>query len=209
VSASASSSASGRTCMTACASIWPPSAARPGCWRMICRAQEAVRGAGRGHDRGVHPAGGAGGAQSGARHFPCACGPQRPRGGTFRSGTGDQPSHGREHRWSRTASDVHLENPESSMHLYRIAQEAVANAVRHGQAREIVITLNLAARKPGTANRRRWRRHACPKKKTAEAWGCAPCVTAPRFCGPGLKRPTPRERRHFGDLLLPVPPTPP
>jgi signal transduction histidine kinase len=40
------------------------------------------------------------------------------------------------------ASEVYLDNPEHSMHLYRIAQEAVANAVRHGQAKEIVIVLH-------------------------------------------------------------------
>lgn len=38
-------------------------------------------------------------------------------------------------------ADVHLESPGASMHLYRIAQEAVANAVRHGRARNISITL--------------------------------------------------------------------
>ena len=40
-------------------------------------------------------------------------------------------------------ADVHLEDPEASMHLYRIAQEAAANAVRHAQAQKITLTLRL------------------------------------------------------------------
>lgn len=40
-------------------------------------------------------------------------------------------------------ADVQVDNPESSMHLYRIAQEAVGNAVRHGKARRVVISLRL------------------------------------------------------------------
>lgn len=38
--------------------------------------------------------------------------------------------------------EIQIDRPKVAMHLYRIAQEAVANAVRHGGAREIVITLS-------------------------------------------------------------------
>jgi signal transduction histidine kinase len=40
-------------------------------------------------------------------------------------------------------SDLQLDSPEASMHLYRIAQEAVANAVRHGQAKNIQVKVEL------------------------------------------------------------------
>lgn len=46
----------------------------------------------------------------------------------------------------RDDAEVMVDNPEAAMHLYRIAQEAVGNAVRHGKARQVVI--RLAARKP-------------------------------------------------------------
>lgn len=39
------------------------------------------------------------------------------------------------------SADVHVDDLEVAMHLYRIAQEAVANAVRHSGARHVVITL--------------------------------------------------------------------
>lgn len=39
------------------------------------------------------------------------------------------------------SGDVRISRPEVAMHLYRIAQEAVANAVRHGGARNIGISL--------------------------------------------------------------------
>ncbi|WP_397383129.1 ATP-binding protein [Prosthecobacter sp.] len=39
--------------------------------------------------------------------------------------------------------DVPLDAPEVSMHLYRIAQEAVANAVKHSGATEVQVTMKL------------------------------------------------------------------
>jgi signal transduction histidine kinase len=41
----------------------------------------------------------------------------------------------------KEGSDVHLSDPEVSMHLYRIAQEAVANAVRHSRATLILVAV--------------------------------------------------------------------
>ena len=43
----------------------------------------------------------------------------------------------------RECEDVPTDKPEVSMHLYRIAQEAVANAVRHGEAAEVVIAVKM------------------------------------------------------------------
>lgn len=41
--------------------------------------------------------------------------------------------------------DVQISPPEAAMHLYRIAQEAVANAVRHGGAQSVHIKINGGA----------------------------------------------------------------
>lgn len=37
--------------------------------------------------------------------------------------------------------EVHIADAATAMHLYRIAQESVANAIKHGQARHVFITL--------------------------------------------------------------------
>lgn len=37
--------------------------------------------------------------------------------------------------------EVHIPDPETSMHLYRIAQESVANAIKHAAPRHVFITL--------------------------------------------------------------------
>ncbi len=39
------------------------------------------------------------------------------------------------------ASEVQVDDPEIAMHLFRIAQEAVANAVKHSGAREVILSL--------------------------------------------------------------------
>jgi signal transduction histidine kinase len=43
----------------------------------------------------------------------------------------------------KECEDVPTDEPEVSMHLYRIAQEAVANAVRHGAASEVFISMKV------------------------------------------------------------------
>ena len=42
----------------------------------------------------------------------------------------------------KVARGVHVPDDESALHLYRIAQEAVANAVKHSQAKHVLITLD-------------------------------------------------------------------
>ena len=52
-------------------------------------------------------------------------------------------------RFESPGGEVAVENPETAHHLYRIAQEAVGNAVRHGRAK--AVTLTLAADGPDAA----------------------------------------------------------
>ncbi len=42
----------------------------------------------------------------------------------------------------RTAGDVRVKDPEAAQHLYRVAQEALSNAVRHANASRIVLELS-------------------------------------------------------------------
>lgn len=41
----------------------------------------------------------------------------------------------------KEAAEVYIDGPETAMHLYRIAQEAVANAIRHSGATHVTISL--------------------------------------------------------------------
>ena len=41
--------------------------------------------------------------------------------------------------------DIRVADPEDGMHLYRIAQEALNNAAKHGGARKVTIVLNQSA----------------------------------------------------------------
>ena len=65
-----------------------------------------------------------------------------------------------------------------SVHVYRIAQEAVANALRHSGAQSVQITLDqeddetvLRIEDDGTGLR--------PSPPRPEAWACGPCAIAP------------------------------
>ncbi|MBE2285355.1 MAG: sensor histidine kinase [Prosthecobacter sp.] len=42
----------------------------------------------------------------------------------------------------KEAAEVYIDGPETAMHLYRIAQEAVANAIRHSGATQLTISLS-------------------------------------------------------------------
>jgi len=42
---------------------------------------------------------------------------------------------------------VHVDDPGTAMHLFRIAQEAVNNAVRHGQPKQITLSLAQTAQR--------------------------------------------------------------
>ena len=55
-----------------------------------------------------------------------------------------------------------VENPESAMHLYRIAQEAVNNAAKHGAPRKITICLEPDSRLVAPDRCRRRERHGFP-----------------------------------------------
>jgi len=46
---------------------------------------------------------------------------------------------------TQETTEVHLNSPEASMHLFRITQEAVANAVRHAAATKVWIKIDLNA----------------------------------------------------------------
>jgi len=46
-----------------------------------------------------------------------------------------------------TSGPVSLNDPAGNLHLYRIAQEAASNAIRHGRARNVVIALKQEAGK--------------------------------------------------------------
>ena len=39
-----------------------------------------------------------------------------------------------------------MNNPKASINLYRIAQEAASNAIRHGRARNVVISLDATSK---------------------------------------------------------------
>jgi signal transduction histidine kinase len=43
----------------------------------------------------------------------------------------------------RAETEINVDSPEAAMHLYRIAQEALANAVRHSEASQITIVVTV------------------------------------------------------------------
>jgi len=47
----------------------------------------------------------------------------------------------------RCEPPIHLDDPATALHLFRIAQEAVNNAVRHGQPGQITVSLGQRAQR--------------------------------------------------------------
>jgi len=65
---------------------------------------------------------------------------------------------------------VRVPDSEMAQHLYRIAQEALSNAVRHAHAKRIAVEL----RETGAKWRCRWKTMVWASRPTAVmAWGCA------------------------------------
>ncbi len=80
----------------------------------------------------------------------------------------------------RCNPSVQVPDPTVAIHLYRIAQEAVSNALKHGHARRIELDLTAEARRrdfDGKATMGSASPQDCP---TPEAWGCESCVTVPK-----------------------------
>ena len=75
---------------------------------------------------------------------------------------------------------VLVPNHTVAIHLYRIAQEAVSNAIKHGQARRIEISLTAQGQLRYSGGERQWHWHPPQAAQAQPAWGCASCATAPR-----------------------------
>ena len=78
--------------------------------------------------------------------------------------------------------EILVRNRQMAIHLYRIAQEATANAIRHGKATSVVDFLVLQNRADGAAPWRITAPGCRSRSPLATAWACAACATAPKSC---------------------------
>ena len=69
-------------------------------------------------------------------------------------------------------SPVLIHDDIMSTHLYHIAQEAVNNAMKHGHATEIVITLAAGDGAGHADHRRRWVGNRETSRQQCRAWDC-------------------------------------
>ncbi len=92
------------------------------------------------------------------------------------------------------AGDVLVPDPSAAQHVYRIAQEAISNAVRHAGASRIARRACGAARQPGAA-RCEDDGVGMPAAEPRAAWGCARWPSV-RRCSRASSRSSRRRRRH-------------